>query len=56
MHGTESISVQPNPNTGSSSPNSDSSIMSQQLAKLEELVTVMRSQVSISSKLLSYSS
>jgi hypothetical protein len=56
MHGTESISVQPNPNTGSSSPNSDSSIMSQQLAKLEELVTVMKSQVSISNKLLSYSS
>ena len=56
MHGTEQISIQPNPNTGSSSPNSDSSIMSQQLAKLEELVTVMKSQVSISSKLLSYSS
>lgn len=56
MHGTEQISIQPNPNTGSVSPNSDSSIMSQQLAKLEELVTVMKSQVSISSKLLSYSS
>ena len=56
MHGTEAISIQPNPNTGSSSPNSDSSIMSQQLAKLEELVSVMKTQVSISSKLLSYSS
>jgi hypothetical protein len=56
MHGTESISIQPNPNTGSTSPNSDSSIMQAQLAKLEELVTVMKSQVSISSKLLSYSS
>jgi hypothetical protein len=56
MHGTESISIQPNPNTGSVSPNSDSSIMQAQLAKLEELVTVMKSQVSISSKLLSYSS
>jgi hypothetical protein len=56
MHGTEQISIQPNPNTGSSSPNSDSSIMSQQLAKLDELVSVMKSQVSISSKLLSYSS
>jgi hypothetical protein len=56
MHGTEQISIQPNPNTGSTSPNSDSGIMSQQLAKLEELVSVMKSQVSISSKLLSYSS
>ncbi|CAB4138053.1 hypothetical protein UFOVP328_246 [uncultured Caudovirales phage] len=56
MHGTEQISIQPNPNTGSVSPNSDSGIMQAQLAKLEELVTVMKSQVSISSKLLSYSS
>jgi hypothetical protein len=56
MHGTESISIQPSPNTGSTSPNSDSGIMSQQLAKLEELVSVMKTQVSISSKLLSYSS
>jgi hypothetical protein len=56
MHGTEQISIQPNPNTGSVSPNSDSNIMSQQLAKLEELVSVMKTQVSISSKLLSYSS
>jgi hypothetical protein len=56
MHGTEQISIQPNPSTGSTSPNSDSGIMQAQLAKLEELVTVMKSQVSISSKLLSYSS
>jgi hypothetical protein len=56
MHGTEQISIQPNPNTGSVSPNSDSNIMSQQLSKLEELVSVMKTQVSISSKLLSYSS
>lgn len=56
MHGSESISIQPNPNTGSVSPNSDSNIMSQQLAKLEELVSVMKTQVSISNKLLSYSS
>ena len=56
MHGTEQISIQPNPNTGSASQYSDSNIMSQQLAKLEELVSVMKTQVSISSKLLSYSS
>ena len=56
MHGSESISIQPNPNTGSVSPNSDSNIMSQQLGKLEELVNVMKQQVSISNKLLSYSS
>lgn len=56
MHGTESISIQPNPNTGSVSPNSDSGIMAAQLSKLEELVGVMKQQVSISSKLLSYSS
>jgi hypothetical protein len=56
MHGTEQISIQPNPSTGSASPNSDSGIMQAQLAKLEELVSVMKSQVSISSKLLSYSS
>jgi len=56
MHGTEQISIQPNPNTGSTSPNSDSGIMQAQLSKLEELVTVMKSQVAISSKLLSYSS
>ena len=56
MHGTESISIQPNPTTGSVSPNSDSGIMQAQLAKLEELVGVMKQQVSISNKLLSYSS
>ena len=56
MHGTESISIQPNPNTGSTSPNSDSGIMSAQLSRLEELVSVMKQQVSISSKILSYSS
>jgi hypothetical protein len=56
MHGTESISIQPNPNTGSTSPNSDSGIMQAQLSKLEELVTVMKSQLSVSNKLLSYSS
>lgn len=56
MHGTEQISIQPNPSTGSTSPNSDSGIMAQQLAKLEELVSVMKTQVSISNKLLSYSS
>jgi len=56
MHGTESISIQPSPNTGSASPNSDSGIMQAQLARLEELVSVMKTQVSISSKLLSYSS
>lgn len=56
MHGTESISIQPSPNTGSTSPNSDSGIMAAQLSKLEELVGVMKQQVSISNKLLSYSS
>jgi predicted transcriptional regulator len=56
MHGTESINIQPNPNTGSASPNSDSGIMQAQLSKLEELVTVMKSQLSVSNKLLSYSS
>jgi hypothetical protein len=56
MHGTESISIQPSPNTGSASPNSDSGIMQAQLSKLEELVTVMKSQLSVSNKLLSYSS
>ena len=56
MHGTEQISIQPNANTGSTAPNSDSSIMQAQLTKLEELVTVMKSQVAISNKLLSYSS
>jgi hypothetical protein len=56
MHGTEAISIQPNPNTGSTSPNSDSGIMAAQLSRLEELVSVMKQQVSISSKILSYSS
>ena len=56
MHGTEQISIQPSPNTGSASPNSDSGMMAAQLAKLEELVGVMKQQVSISNKLLSYSS
>ena len=56
MHGTEAISIQPNPNTGSTSPNSDSGMMSAQLSKLEELVNVMKQQVAISSKILSYSS
>lgn len=56
MHGTEQISIQPNPNTGSTSPNSDNGIMAAQLAKLEELVGVMKQQVTISNKILSYSS
>jgi hypothetical protein len=55
MHGTEAVVPLPD---GRSIPVSsgDSGIMSQQLAKLEELVSVMKTQVSISSKLLSYSS
>jgi hypothetical protein len=55
MHGTEAVVPLPD---GRSIPvsNSDSGIMQAQLDKLEELVTVMKSQVSISSKLLSYSS
>jgi hypothetical protein len=55
MHGTEAVVPLPD---GRSIPvsNNESGIMSQQLAKLEELVSVMKTQVSISSKLLSYSS
>ena len=56
MHGTEQISISPTTTTGSSSPNSDNGLLQAQLSRLEELVNVMKQQVSISSKLLSYSS
>jgi hypothetical protein len=57
MHGTEAVVPLPD---GRSIPVSGSSestgLMSAQLDKLDELISVMKSQLSVSNKLLSYSS
>jgi hypothetical protein len=57
MHGTEAVVPLPDgrsiPVSGSSE---SSSLMAAQLDKLDELVNVMKSQLSVSNKLLSYSS
>jgi uncharacterized protein YcbK (DUF882 family) len=57
MHGTEAVVPLPD---GRSIPvsgnNESSSLMEAQLEKLDELVSVMKSQLSVSNKLLSYSS
>jgi hypothetical protein len=57
MHGTEAVVPLPD---GRSIPVSNSGesmgIMTAQLEKLEELVNVMKSQLSVSNKLLQYSS
>jgi len=57
MHGTEAVVPLPDgrsiPVSGSSE---SSSLMAAQLDKLDELVSVMKSQLSVSNKLLSYSS
>ena len=57
MHGTEAVVPLPDgrsiPVTGSAE---STSIMAAQLDKLDELVSVMKSQLSVSNKLLSYSS
>jgi len=54
MHGTETLTVQPTTGAAGSAATADTSILSAQLDKLEELVGVMKTQVSISNKLLSY--
>lgn len=55
MHGTEAI-VPLNSPAAASAIGPDPSIMMAQLAKLDELVSVMKNQLAVSSKLLSYSS
>jgi hypothetical protein len=52
MHGTEAIVPLNSPAAQSAFGGSDSSIMSQQLDKLDELVRIMQSQVSVSTKIL----
>jgi hypothetical protein len=52
MHGTEAIVPLNNAATQSAFGGGDSGIMSQQLDKLDELVRIMQSQVSVSTKIL----
>jgi hypothetical protein len=57
MHGAEAVVPLPDGRSIPVTGGADSSgIMQAQLSKLEELVTVMKSQLSVSNKLLSYSS
>jgi hypothetical protein len=57
MHGTEAVVPLPDGRSIPVSSNADSSgMMSAQLDKLDELISVMKSQLSVSNKLLSYSS
>lgn len=56
MHGTEQISITPAGSSAVSGPTSDNGLLQAQLTKLEELVSVMKTQVGISTKLLQYSS
>jgi hypothetical protein len=57
MHGTEAVVPLPDGRSIPVSGNNEStSIMAAQLDKLDELVSVMKSQLSVSNKLLSYSS
>jgi hypothetical protein len=52
MHGTESISIRPTMSGDTTSSTSDIGIMSRQLEQLEELVSVMKSQVSLTSRIV----
>jgi hypothetical protein len=57
MHGTEAVVPLPDGRSIPVSSSGDSmGIMTAQLEKLEELVNVMKSQLSVSNKLLQYSS
>jgi hypothetical protein len=57
MHGTEAIVPIDTPaTTGGGSGMGDMSMMLEQLAKMEELTTIFRNQLSVDQKLLSYSS
>lgn len=52
MHGTESISIRPTMSGDTSSTTSDIGIMSKQLDRLEELVSVMKSQVALTNRIV----
>jgi hypothetical protein len=52
MHGTEAINIQPLTGAGAAAAGQDSSMMAAQLDRLDELVSVMKTQVGISDKLL----
>ena len=56
MHGTEAIVPIDTLATASGGGMGDMSMMLEQLAKMEELTTIFRNQLSIDQKLLSYSS
>ena len=56
MHGTEAIVPIDTPATNTASGTSNSSAMLEQLAKMEELASIFRSQLAVDQKLLSYSS
>lgn len=52
MHGTEELSIKPATGSGATGASTDSNIMSAQLARLDELVSVMKTQTSLTSKIL----
>lgn len=56
MHGTEAIVPINTPATNTASGTSNSATMLEQLAKMEELASIFRSQLAVDQKLLSYSS
>ena len=56
MHGTEAIVPINTPATSTASGTSNSATMLEQLAKMEELASIFRSQLAVDQKLLSYSS
>jgi hypothetical protein len=58
MHGTEELSIKPTTGAGAiaSGDNMNAGLLSAQLSKMEELVTAMKRQNDISSKILAYQS
>jgi len=56
MHGTEAIVPINTPATTGNSVTNDTTMMMEQLAKMEELAAIFRNQLSIDQKILSYSS
>lgn len=56
MHGTEDISIKPTTGPSAVPDTVNTEIFTAQLAKLDELVSVMKSQLAVSGKILAYAS